>query len=329
MTDNAGVVLVSGAAGAIGSHVVRVLLERGIKTVGYDLSADRRFMSDLVGRFEMVPGDVLDLPLLMEVVSGFKVDYIVHTAALLPDQARANAHRAVQVNVVGTTNVVEAARRFAVRRLVFTSTKGVLSDFTGEYGHPVYRPVTPDYPVISPDNTHTLYNDTKLFCEHYLHKCVKMFDLDVVMLRFATIYGPGRIRHGNRALLGMMIENAVRGLPTRIRKGGEERSDFVYLKDVASACVLACFARYVRHRVFHIGSGRLLSLAEAARILKQSFPGAKIEVGPGLDPMELGFNSAGLLDISRARQELEYEPRYPFEEAVADYAAAMKDLGLV
>jgi UDP-glucose 4-epimerase len=298
--------------------VVRELLKYGDTPIGYDISEDFRFMGDVGGRFEFARGDVCDLPRILNTMQRHRVEAIIHAAALLPDLATANPYGAIQVNIVGTANMVEAARLFGVR-LVFTSTKGVMQDFVGEYGHPTYRPVTEEYPVIPPDNRHTLYNDTKVFCEHYLNRCAKLFRLDHVILRFASMFGPGRLRHGGRAVISEMIEAAARNEPYHLPTGGDQRDDMIYLRDVAYACVRGVHAETPTHRTYLIGSGRLVSYGDIAVAIRRAIPNAPVSVGPGLDPFRIGFSIFGLMDITRARAELGYEPRFSLDDAIGDY----------
>ena len=310
----------------MGGMVVRLLLQQGEDPVGLDVSNDFTFLPDIKGQFEYVRGDLLDQSLLMDVVKRTKVDRIIHTAAMLPDLARGNPSQALKVNIIGTDNIVQVLRAFDVPRLVFTSTKGILADPTGEYAHPDYKPLDEDAPVIPPRNTHTLYNDTKVFCEHYLHKCMDMWGLDVVMLRFATIYGPGRIRHGNRQLVGKWIEEAYYGRPVRVAQGGDQKDEMVYLKDVARSCILASHAATPEHKTFHISSGELKSYRQVVDTINELMPNADVEIGPGLDPMQLGMVGYSRLDISRARSELGYEPAYPLELAIPDYTGILDQL---
>jgi UDP-glucose 4-epimerase len=316
-------IVVTGSTGAVGGMVVRELLKFGDEPIGYDLSDDFRFMGDVKDKFPFVRGDVLDWPRLQQTLQRYQPQAIIHTAYLLPDLAQANPYMAVQVNVVGTANMVELARLNGLR-LVFTSTKGVIQDLTGEYGYPTYKPVNEDHPVIPPENSHTLYNDTKVFNEHYLYKVSRIYGLDYVILRFAAMYGPGRIRHGGRAIASEMVEAAFRGERYVLEEGGDERDDMLYLRDVARGCVLAAHAENLVHRTFIIATGQLVTLRDVAAEIKKHLPDARIEVGGGLDPFKIGFKGYGVFDISRARAELGYEPAYLLPEAVKDYLDTLR-----
>src|SRR3990172_5736482 len=131
--------------GAVGGWVVRELVDRGIRPVIYDNRMDTTLLSDIVGKFDVVMGDILDLPRLLHSIQDFKVDRIIHLVALI--NADANPPLALQINCMGTLNVLEAARLTGIKRVAHAATNGVYGGFTGDFAHPTYKPVTEADPV--------------------------------------------------------------------------------------------------------------------------------------------------------------------------------------
>lgn len=317
-------ILLTGGMGAIGSWVARELIEAGHHLVLYDARADFSLIPDLEGRVEVVTGDLLDLPSLIRTSLEKKVERILHLAAMMPSSAQANPYQGFQVNALGTMNVLEAARIAGVRRMVYTSSKGVYGPIRGEYAHPTYRPVTEDHPTLP----NSVYGATKLMGEHMGLNYVRNYGLDFVALRFGSTYGPGKLgRHGIVGIHSAVIEAAMAGQETRIPQGEEQVDDMVYNADTAHAIVLACFAQDLEHRVFNIATGTGCTMLDLARAVKKLFPQAVIEVGPGLDYYG-GGGGYSVFDISRARQELGYTPRFSLEAGVQHYVEAMGRLGI-
>jgi UDP-glucose 4-epimerase len=154
------------------------------------------------------------------------------------------------------------------------------------------------------------------------------YGTEFVVLRFSEIYGIGkRARHGTIAIYGNMIENAMLGAPSIIPRGGDEKVDMVYVKDVANSIVLSCFAHNIKHHVYNIGTGVGYSLEDVAEAIRKIYPGAVFNIGPGLD--YLGFGRAYfVLDISRTKNDLGYIPEFMLEAGVRDYIKSMKKLGI-
>ena len=147
--------------------------------------------------------------------------------------------------------------------------------------------------------------------------------VDFIALRFAATYGPGRMaRHGALAIRSAIVENAFYGRPTVVKQGGEQQDDFVYTKDVAQGLVKALKADRVTHRVFNIGTGKGSTLSAAAAVIRQAVPGATIDIGPGTD-YGTGSGRYCIFDISRAREELGYEPAFDHEAGILDYLAVL------
>ena len=151
--------------------------------------------------------------------------------------------------------------------------------------------------------------------------------VDVVVLRFATTYGPGKTaRHGKMGVTSQIVENPANGLPFRLAQGGDEKDDFIYNKDWAHGIYLACTAQNPKSRVYNIGTGVGVTLNDVARVLRKYLPHADIEIGPGLNFLGMPYPASSVYDISRARAELGYAPQYDLERGIADYLDSLKRL---
>ena len=249
---------------------------------------------------------------------------MVHTAAYISALSAKHPAESVEINVMGTVNVLEAARAANVERVVYTSAKGVYGPFRGEYGSPDYKLVTEDHPK----DPKRIYDSAKLMGENATLYWGTL-GLDVVVLRFATTYGPGKTsRHGNMGVTSQIIEQPASGQPFRIAQGGDEKDDFIYNKDSALGIYLAAVAKNLDSRVFNIGTGIGVTLKDVAAILRKHLPNAVIDVGPGLNFLGSPYPMHGVYDISRAQKELGYRPEYDLERGVADYLESLQRLKL-
>ena len=266
---------------------------------------------------------MLDLPRLMDVIKRHRVTHVVHAAAFVGAVSQANPALSVQVNVMGMVNVLEAARLFDVKRVVYTSAKGVYGPVLGEYGSPIYRPMPEDLPK----NPKRIYNSAKLMGEHVGLFYQANMGLDVVVLRFASTYGPGKTaRHGK---MGVMARSwRIRRTEYRFisPRAGTRRHDFIYNKDSARGIYLATIAEQPKSRVYNIGTGVGVTLNDFAHVIRKHLPQARIEIGPGLNFLGMPYPASGIYDISRARTELGYAPQFDLERGIADYLESLKRL---
>jgi UDP-glucose 4-epimerase len=319
-------VLVTGGMGVLGSMVSEGLVARGERPVLYARHLDRSLMPpDVLDRVEYVRGDVLDLPGLVHAIRRHRVRRIVHMAAWLIGECQENPYMGFRVNAEGTVNVYEAARMTDVERVVYTSSKSVYGAVEGPHGHPTYVPLPED----APKNPIRVYDVTKLAGEHMAQNYVATFGLDVVVLRFASTFGPGKlVRHGPVSWHSRLVEHAMAGRPARLPQGGDQPDDMIYHRDIAQAIVLACYATGLEHRVFNVGRGQASTMREFADAVRRVIPGAALEVGGGLDYYGSGIPYYSVYDIRRAREELGFEPRFDLEAGVRDYVATMQRLGI-
>ena len=317
-------VLITGGMGVIGAEASRKFVREGHRPVIYARHRDESLIRDIVDKVDIELGSILDRARLADVMKARGITHVVHTAAYISALSAAQPAESVEINVMGTVNVLEAARAASVARVVYTSAKGVYGPFLGEYGAPTYKPVTEDHPK----EPKRIYDSAKLMGEHATLYWGTL-GLDVVILRFATTYGPGKTaRHGKMGVTSQIVENPANGLPFRLAQGGDEKDDFIYNKDSALGIYLAAVTEKLTNRIFNIGTGIGVTLKDVAGILRRHMPNAVIEVGPGLNFLGSPYPMAGIYDISRARQELGYTPQYDLERGIADYLESLERLKL-
>ncbi len=139
-------VLITGGMGVIGAEATRKFVLEGHRPVIYARRRDERLIADLLDQVEIELGDITDAGRLTEVLKKHAITHVVHAAGYMSAPSAANVPMGIQVNVMGTVNVLEAARQLGIERVVYTSAKGVYGPFRGVDGYPTYQPVREDHP---------------------------------------------------------------------------------------------------------------------------------------------------------------------------------------
>jgi nucleoside-diphosphate-sugar epimerase len=306
-------ILITGA-GMVGSHAAARLAAAGHAVTLFDVAPDESYVRGVAGPAPaIVRGDIRDLPSLAGAVRAARTEVVVHTAALIGNAAQADPYRGFAVNVIGTLNVLEAARLLGVRRLVHASTLG-----TNDLAHPQPAPLTEDFPLGSNGR---VYGASKCAAEQILRAGCRAYDLELVMLRFAGIYGYGRFAGGSG--IGREVDTWLRAaLAGReaVSGGGMPGAyELVHVKDVASAVLLAAEAAALPHDTYNVGSGVLTTPAELEGTIAHRWPGFRVAAGAPLraDPHPRRHP----FDLTRSRAELGYRPQLTLEAGLDDLAA--------
>ena len=321
-------ILIIGGMGSIGSFVTRKFVEMGIEPIVYARHKNTIFIRDIEKKVVYAEGDILDIDRLMTTVKTYRVERIIHMAALLSAGSESNPALSVRMNVEGTANVLDAAVKCGVKRVVYSSAKGAYSETRGEHAHPTYKPLPEDYPS---EDCMGFYGLTKLFGEKLGLKYQKHYGVEFISLRYSSTWGPGKLLgraaspHG---IHGTIIENPMLGKPVRHPQGAEQKDDLIYHKDSATGVVLACLSERPEHSVFNIGTGVGATLPDFANAVKKIYPRADIEIGPGLDYLMKHYNTYSVFDISRAKKELGFSPQFDVEKGVVDYIEMMNRLDI-
>jgi NAD dependent epimerase/dehydratase len=310
-------VLVTGAGGFIGSHLVEALLAEGCEVralVHYNSRNDWGNLEAL--RREPAPGldvrtgDVTDARRVDDLVDG--CDRVFHLAALIgiPYSYQAPASY-VATNVVGTLNVLEAGRRHEVERIVVTSTSEV-------YGTARYTPIDEHHPL----QAQSPYAASKIAADKLAESYHRSFGLPVVVLRPFNTFGP---RQSSRAIIPTILGQAItRRSPLRVGNL-EPRRDLTYVTDTAQAFVLAGAVAGIEGETIHVGQGRALSIGELVdRCLALTDCDATVEVDE--ERIRPAGSEVGLLvcDPARAEALLGWRPHVDLDEGLRRTAADLE-----
>src|SRR5713226_8649150 len=254
--------LVTGAAGFIGSSLVRTLLERGEQVRGMDNfdTGRRENLTEVLNRMDFREADILDLDAVHKACRG--VDYVLHEAAI-PSVPKSvldplGSNRA---NIDGTVNVLVAARDAKVRRVVYAASSSAYGD----------TPTLPKHEEMSP-NPISPYAVAKLASEYYMASFFRCYGLETVCLRYFNIFGPRQDPTSPYSgVLAKFITQMLKGEQPTILGDGKQSRDCTYVDNAVEANLLACkaAANEVAGRVFNVATGRRVDLNETFQILKK------------------------------------------------------------
>jgi UDP-glucose 4-epimerase len=308
-------ILVTGGSGFIGSGVVRALAAQGDRVIAFDVAQSPRLASLLTDHpaIEFVRGELTEWPQVAAVMQSRKPDAVVHCAAVVGvANSLASPIATFRINVEGSLNVLEAMRLFGVRRFIHLSSEETYGVFGADKIDETH-PNRPRYP----------YGISKYAVERLACDYVQAHGLECVHIRTCWVYGPGLPRP---RVPKTLVEAAAAGRRLHIPEGGDFRVDHVYIDDCVDGILRALDKRSHCYDVYHIATGQAPSLFEIVDIVKKLVPGADLAIGPGnyrfVDGSEI--MRKGALDISRAKTELGYAPRYSIETGLAAYLEAVR-----
>jgi UDP-glucuronate 4-epimerase len=302
--------LVTGGAGFIGANLCENLLKSGHAVTAFDdlnsfYSPDfkRRNIADLqvLGRdFTFLHGDLCDNGGVKEAVASDRFDQIIHLAAragVRPSLEEPALYQ--QVNVVGTTNLLEAARLAGIKKLTIASSSsvyGINSKVPFSEADPIFNPISP-------------YAASKLACEALGHVYHHIYDLDIAMLRFFTVYGP---RQRPDLAIYKFANLILRGKPIPVFGDGSTARDYTFIDDIVAG-IVACTQKSFGFEVFNLGESQTVKLNYLIELIENT-TGRKATIDR--QPAQPGDVPLTYADISKAKRMLGYNPSTSIEKGI-------------
>jgi len=300
-------ILITGGAGFVGSHIADRLLEMNNKVMVYDnfdpfySGKEQNISHNLKNKsFKLLGADILDYDTLKVALKN--VDVVFHEAAQPGVRfSIKNPAKSHQVNTTGTINVLLAAKETGVKKVIFASSSSV-------YGIPNSLPISEKHPT----NPTSPYAVSKLAAEKYCKVFQEVYGLNIVSLRYFSVYGP---RGRPDQVIYSFVSNVLKGEPPVIYGDGTQTRDFTYISDVVDATILAARVDGIAGEVFNIGAGSQISIKGLANtIIKLARKDGIIT--PIFKESYAGDFPHTFANIQKAEKLLGYKPKAQLKEGL-------------
>jgi nucleoside-diphosphate-sugar epimerase len=311
--------LVTGGTGFIGSYVVRDLLNAGKEVVCLQRSGVtptfREVVSeDNIHKVKVIQGDVSNTLQLFDLIRENDIDLIIHLGYLQNGPGDLQPAYALRVNCIGTNNVLEAARLFGLKRVIWSSSGKAI----GRLGEFYQEPIGDDNAIYMPD---TMYGATKAVNEVMAKLYFEKFGVDVIGFRLGRTYGGVGKWLGPGGLFARFIRKAALNIPVTIAKGDADPvrgNGYAYIEDISNLIVKACEAPTTKTRVFNAIEG-IYTNRQVIETIRNINPQARVTIGESVESEVFKNTRPALLDATKVRIELGWKPKYSLEEGLRKF----------
>ena len=334
-------VLVTGGTGFTGTNIVRELAERDTEVISMDIVPPdglvQRYLAPWAERVTWLTADIADRNGMEAASAYFNIDRIVHCATYTAygDTETKNGRRLCDVNLQGTLNMLDLARRLEVKRVIYISSAAVYA--AAPQSDRLFKEDAPFKTEDYAANRYGFYSITKITSEMLTRRYGHLYGFETVSIRMAQNWGPiERVTpyHSRVSLPNQWVGKAVRGEPidpspvgTGITEGRAFGTDHIYIKDTAAATRMMLEAPVLTHPVYNISSGHPLTLAGMVSAIQEAYPAVKFAKPPPEEDPTKEHERA--LDVSRMREDLGFEPKYDMVSSLRDYIRWRQSFGFL
>ncbi|MBU5590814.1 SDR family oxidoreductase [Clostridium sp. MSJ-4] len=294
-------VLVTGGAGFIGSHLVDRLIELEHQVVIVDdLSHGKREYINPKARFYNVDIRSKDLE---KIFSEEKPEVVFHEAAQISvPKSLDNPIMDAEINIIGTINLLECSKKHNVRKIIYPASAAI-------FGEPEYLPIDEKHPL----NMISGYGITKHTVEHYLQVYSVLYGIEYTVLRYANVYGPRQDSTGEGGVVSIFCERMLEGQKIYIFGDGEQTRDFVYVKDVVDANILAM--NNLKNDIFNVCTNSKISVNNLFDLISSIIDDS---LKPIYGEERHGDIRHSYMTFEKIRNKGNWEPKYSLEEGIKE-----------
>jgi len=301
-------ILITGGVGFIGSHLCHHFINQGHKVICLDnfASGDISNIRSLVANnnFKFFQANICD-DKIKHYFNG--VDIVIHLAAQIHvDKSEIEPNTTYNTNVMGTLNILKLCRQYDVKKMIYASTSEV-------YGTAQTNPMNENHPLDAPHP----YGASKTAADRMCYAYAKTFGMNVVIVRSFNLYGPKQKASGYGGVISLFTNKCLKGMPPLIYGSGDQRRDYLYVKDIVNAYDLITHSKKdLGGEAFNFGTGKSISINELAHKILALFNSdtkpKHVEARPG-EVNEL------ICDYSKATELLGWKPEYSFDRGLAEF----------